>query len=223
VARRLKRIESLLDHLVASRRIDQFARLERIYTSAKELVTAPMDRYAYWELWRLRGELRELRAVWRQELAYKLERIEDPNEAGWFKRMFTRQRSQDTRIHGEITEGECQVAHMEVAMRLEHVFAVLGGTIDGFLQTLRGELVEIEKVRDLLQQKADLISEKSPELCVPSTANAMTMVVNTYRELLTDLLEVNAGMKHLPDSDQPLALPESTTPTILSDGEHQWQ
>lgn len=83
VAKRLARIEAKVDILLAARRIDQIARLERIYVAAQELALGAGAGTAGLEMWRLRGELRELRSAWRHELRMKLERIEDSkNEDG---------------------------------------------------------------------------------------------------------------------------------------------
>jgi hypothetical protein len=78
LAKRLARADSKLDLLLASRRIDQIAKLERIYVSARELGSHEMDYERRLEMWRLRGELRELRSAWRQEFQLKLDQIEDP-------------------------------------------------------------------------------------------------------------------------------------------------
>jgi len=68
IAKRLNQVEQKLDLLVAFRQIDKVAKLERIFTSAKELVSGPMNPNKRREMWGLRGELRELRIAWRLDL-----------------------------------------------------------------------------------------------------------------------------------------------------------
>ncbi len=85
LARTLKLVDQKLDLLLAYRRIDQAAALERIYAAARELLAAPVDATRHMELWRLRGELRELRAVWRREFEHHLHQIEDPAQSGWLR------------------------------------------------------------------------------------------------------------------------------------------
>ena len=63
LARTLADVNNKLDLLLAYRRIDQSARLERIYTQAQELLASPLDEARRMEILRLRGELRELRAI----------------------------------------------------------------------------------------------------------------------------------------------------------------
>jgi len=184
LAKRLKRVESKLDLLLASRRIDQVARLERIYTSARELALREMNRDRKFEMWRLRGELRELRSVWRQDFRLKLERVEDPANAAWFQRAFSRQRSIDRRVSGGISEGEAEVALIEYGMRLELVLAVGSGTVDEFQRSQESELEQLEQLRDVLQQKASYISGRYPELSVDAVVEAVSAVVAAYRELL---------------------------------------
>lgn len=184
LAKRLSHVESKLDLLLASRRIDQLARLERIYVSARELAFGGMDAVRQLEMWRLRGELRELRSSWRQDFRLKLERIEDPANAGWFQRTFTRQRSIDQRVRGGISEGEAEVALIEYSMRLEHVLAVGSGTLEEFLRSQDSELEQLDELRELLQRKAGYISGKHPDLAVSPVVDAVREVVAAHREML---------------------------------------
>jgi len=186
LAKRLKRIECKMDLLLAYRRIDQVAALERIYTSAKELGSGAMSRDKCWELWRLRGELRELRYTWRREMQHHLMLIEDPKEAGWLKRMFTRQKSVDGRIHEKITEGQLQMGLIEYSMRLDQVLAVGSGTVSEYEGTLADELKELDAVREQLESKSKLISGKYPDLSVKPVVKAMSSIVEQYRKLLPD-------------------------------------
>lgn len=109
IAKQLKSISSQLDQLLAYRRIDQAAKLERIYSSAKELVTGVMTQQKSWELWRLRGELRELRCAWRRELEHHFSRIEEPKEFSWLQQMFGYEKASDGKLHRSITEAELQL------------------------------------------------------------------------------------------------------------------
>ena len=79
LARTLKQVDQKLDLLLAYRRIDQAASLERIYTSARELLASPLDEIRRMEVWRLRGEMRQLRAAWRGEREHHLNEIKDPS------------------------------------------------------------------------------------------------------------------------------------------------
>jgi len=197
IAKRLHSIESEMNLLLAYRCNDQMAKLERIYASAKELSCGPMNQDKCWELWRLRGELRELRCTWRHELQYHLNLIEDPDSAPWLKRMFPRQKSIDINIHTKITDGQLQAGLIEYSLRLDQVLAVGSGTVPEFEVTLSGELQELEMVASLLQSKAGLISGKYKELSVEPMAKAMTAMVEQYRRLLPN--DSGSGPALLPE------------------------
>lgn len=184
LAKRLCQVESKLDLLLASRRIDQIAKLERIYVSARELGLREMDRDRRLEMWRLRGELRELRSAWRQEFRLKLEQIEHPANASWFQRLFSTQRSIDRRVSGGISEGEAEVALIEYSMRLERVLAVGSSTLEEFQHSQESEIEQLAQLRDLLQQKAAYISGKYPDLSVELVVKRLSAVVTAYHELL---------------------------------------
>ena len=186
IAKRLKQINSNMNLLLAYRRIDQMAKVETIYTSAKELGSGPMDRDKCWELWRLRGELRQLRCSWRRELQHHLDLIGDRKAKSWFTRMFARQKTSDRDIHGRITEGQLQLGMIEYSMRLGQALAIGGGMMREFEGTLADELSELQAVANLLQDKASLISGKDPDLSVEPTVTGMTALVEQYKGLLPD-------------------------------------
>jgi Holliday junction resolvasome RuvABC endonuclease subunit len=184
LAKRLSRLESKLDFMLAARRIDQFAILERVYVSARELALREMDRDRRLEMWRLRGELRELRLARRQEFRLKLERIEDPANASWFERLFSTDRSIDQRVRADIHEGQAEVAFIEYSMRLEYILAVEGGTFEEFQHSQKDELEQLDQVRNLLQEKAAYISGRYHDISVEPVVQALSAVVTAYRELL---------------------------------------
>lgn len=186
IARRLKEVEAKIDLLIVYRRIDQMATLERIYTAARELISGPLGSEERWELWRLRNELRELRLAWRREFQHHLNLIEDPRDAGWVYRMFTWKKASDQKIHSRITDAQINVTLMEYSMRLDHVLAAIGGTLDKFEITLADELFDLDELAKLLQSKANLISGRYQEVTVEPTVKVMTEIVQQYRTLLPD-------------------------------------
>lgn len=75
LAHRIKLMETKLDLLIAYRRIDQEAKLERVFYAARELCAGPISPDERQRLWQLRQELRELRIVLRKEWQRELEQI----------------------------------------------------------------------------------------------------------------------------------------------------
>jgi hypothetical protein len=188
IAKRLKEVDAKINLLLAYRRIDEMSALERIYTSARELSAAPMSPEKSWELWRLRGELRELRIRWRRELRHQLGLIEDPNSAGWYRKMFNWiepvDRGPHSEVHGKITEGQLHISLIEYSIRLDQALAVASGTVPEFEVTLAGELAELESLAELLRSKGALISKKYPELSVETTQRGLFAIVQEYGKLL---------------------------------------
>ncbi len=188
IAKRLKEVDAKINLLLAYRRIDQMAVLERIYTSARELCLGVSTEESKTELWRLRGELRELRIQWRRELHHQLGLIDDPNSAAWYQKMFNWiepvDRAPHTAVHGKITEGQLHISLIEYSLRLDHTLAVASGTLPAFESTLAGELAELGAVAELLESKAALISKKYPDLSVESTRRGLTEIIAQYGNLL---------------------------------------
>ncbi|OAN44259.1 hypothetical protein A6A03_17435 [Chloroflexus islandicus] len=75
LVQRIEQIRQGVNWLIMMRQIDQWAKVERIFYAARELCARPIDQTARMELWRMRQELRELRAVLRREWQAKLEQI----------------------------------------------------------------------------------------------------------------------------------------------------
>jgi hypothetical protein len=194
IANRLKEVDAKINLLLAYRRIDQMAALERIYTSARELCVGMPSEESKTELWRLRGELRELRICWRRELQHQLGLIDDPNAAAWYQKMFQWippvERAPHTAVHGKITEGQLHIALIEYSLRLDHTLAAASGTLPAFEATLAEELAELSVVAELLKSKATLISTKFPELSVDSTTRGLAEVIKQYGTLLPVELDI---------------------------------
>jgi hypothetical protein len=183
LARTLRLVDQKLDLLLALRQIDQQAALERIYTAARELLAGPLDEVRRLELWRLRGELRELRSSWRREFEHHLVLVDDPAQKGWVERTFTRQSSQDRRITGQISEGQVQLAMLEYSLRVDRVLAAASGSWEVSQLTLADELAAIERVGALLQDRAGFISEAGRDEVQPMI-DGIGAIVAGYRELL---------------------------------------
>ncbi len=188
ISKRLNEVDAKINLLLAYRHIDEMAALERIYTSARELSAAPLSPDKRWELWRLRGELRELRIRWRRELRHQLGLIEDPISAAWYQKMFNWiepfDRGPHSEIHEKITEGQLHISLIEYSIRLDQALAVASGTLPEFEVTLAGELAELELVAELLKAKGALISKKYPQLSVESTEKGLFAIVQEYKKLL---------------------------------------
>lgn len=184
LAKSMERVECKLDQLLALHRIDQLAKLERIYASARELSSKPMDSDRKLEMWRLRGELRELRSAWRQECSLKLSHIEDPANSAWLKRLFTSQRTTDRQLVGNISEGEAEVALINYSMRLEHVLAIGSNTTGEFMYSQTSELEQLDVLHRMLGEKSAYISGKYPELSIEPMDTALSRLIASCHKFL---------------------------------------
>src|SRR6185312_5366833 len=183
LARTLKLVDQKIDLLLAYRRIDQQAALERIYTAARELLAAPLDEMRRLEVWRLRGELRELRATWRSELEHHLLQIENPAEEAWIDRMFTSQSSYDKRITTKISGGQLQLMMVEYSLRIDRILAAATDTWGVSERTLIDEITAIERIGTLLRDKAAFISDKQRASAQPMIEGIKSIVTH-YRTLI---------------------------------------
>ncbi len=202
IANTLKEHGAKLDLLLEYRRIDQLAQLERIYISAQELCAGPMTEAKCWELWRLRGELRELRVTWRREYEHLLSKIDDPESAAWYQKLFNWippvGKGVHQEVHDRIKEGQHHVILIDYSLRMEQVFAVASRTVPEFEASLGGELKELQSLADLLKSKGKYISDEYSDLSVESTHRGLSAIAKEYKRLLpesmpkTDLEEIKA-------------------------------
>ena len=188
IARRLKAVDAKIDLLLAYRKIDQMSALERIYTSARELCRGVVTTEKQWELWKMRGELRELRTRWRREMRHEIELVKDPNQGDWFRSIFgwiePVDKGPHQEAHQKITERQPHLMLIEYSLRLDQALAVASDTVPEFETTLQDELRGLEDLRGLLQSKADLISKKYPDLTVQPTLDGMSAMLDGYSRLL---------------------------------------
>ena len=191
IAKRLTKVDAKLELLLVHRRIDQAATLERIYSSAKELLSGPLSRETCWEIWRLRGEVRELRCRWRSELQHHLNLVDDGKDFWWIQRMFGYESASDGKLVESITEGEVQLSLIEYSLRLDQALAVAGGTVNQFEGTLRDEMNALENLATLLKSKATSIKGDGQKLSVEPTVKAMTAMIQQYRGLFPVEAESN--------------------------------
>jgi hypothetical protein len=188
IAKRLKAVDAKIDLLLAYRKIDQMAVLERIYTSARELCTREVTKEKQWEMWKMRGELRELRIRWRRELRHEIELVKDPNQGPWFRNVFRWIEPVDKGphriVHERITESQPHLMLLEYSLRLDQTLAVASDTVREFETSLRDELRGLAELQSLLQSKAELISKKYHDLTVQPILDGMSAMLDGYGRLL---------------------------------------
>jgi len=188
IAKRLKAVDAKLDLLLAYRKIDQMSVLERIYTSARELCQGDVTKEKQSELWKLRGELRELRTRWRREMRHEIDLLKDPNQGDWLRSIFgwiePVDKGPHEETHRKISETQPHLMLIEYSLRLDQTLAVASGTVREFEMTLSDELKGLEELQGILKSKAEMISKKYPDLTVQPTLAGMSAILEGYSGLL---------------------------------------
>lgn len=165
--------------------IDQRAKLYRVYTQARELLHGPMTADSLTEMWRLRGELRELRSVWRQEATRKVSRIEDPNSASLLRRKLMSRHRIAERIGAQMGDVTGELQLVEYSMRLEYVLGIAAGSLDEFQRCEEEDLRQMNELRVLMQQKANWIDDSLRGVSAQPLVDTVSDVVAAYGELLS--------------------------------------
>jgi hypothetical protein len=183
IARKLAKANANIDLLLAYRRIDQSARLERIYTFSQELLASPIEELKRMEIWRLRSELRELRAIWRGEVEHHLREVTDPSKDAFVDWMFTSTDSYDSKITRKISEGHLRFLLIEYALRLDCVLAVASSTLELSRVTMADEIVAIAKIEPLLAERMRFIAEKR-RIDVQQVLDGFSTMIKHYDQAL---------------------------------------
>lgn len=168
LAKKLQKLDSKVDFLVAAHRIDQLAKVEGVFRQARELVHLGLNEQRQAELHRLGRELFEVRSAWRREIAHHLGNLHRSEEsANWLVGFFQgrTRKGKDAKV-GEVVQArdsEIQLISGSIAIHL--ALAHAAGTLDSFLQvSLPDELAELKRVRLVLLERRDFIHDKHPEL-----------------------------------------------------------
>lgn len=159
LAHRMKQMETKLDLLIVHRRIDQEAKLERVFYAARELCAGPISPDERQRLWQLRQELRELRIVLRKEWQRELKQIAQQQVAP--RNVFLDllgQREQNDRLQRQQWREKFDQALIypfliEFMLRFEVVLAMASRDEVAYSQSLRDELTAIEQVVNYLDDQ----------------------------------------------------------------------
>lgn len=174
VAKKVGVVSRDVKFLIDARQNSQMARLESIFHAAQQILAAPLTEHAEWEIRRLMRQIAEIRATWRRDLETKLHHVNDPNSAGFFQAYFRTQSSKDMQVVGGISEGQEDLALVEIAMVLQIALAEpIGDSAVFFEHGLPSELHLLRRTAELLEHKAKFISGQSPDVHVEPMIAAM--------------------------------------------------
>lgn len=163
LAHRMKQMEPKLDLLIAYRRIDQEAKLERVFYAARELCAGPISPDERQRLWQLRQELRELRIVLRKEWQRELEQIAQQQVAPLDILHLLGKREKKEKLYQQQWREKCDQTLIypfliEFMLRFEVVLAMASRDEVAYSQLLRDELTAIEQVVQYFEVNAAILT-----------------------------------------------------------------
>lgn len=134
VVKRLKEIDRSLSMLVAGRRIDQDAQLNRIYTEARGILTREIDWSAVRELKRRRYDLYQLRQVWRGEISELIRSAGLPSRSGWHHSSWWRRGNREKQVFISLVPIADKLERLRLALLIDACLAFSSGTIQDLLE-----------------------------------------------------------------------------------------
>lgn len=197
LAKKLNKLDSKVDFLVAAHRIDQLARIEGVYRQAKEILHMEQTDLTRWELHRLGRELFEVRSAWRREISFHVGDLQKTDESqNWFMKRFQllSRKGKDQKVTSTVSACDAEIQLISGSIAIHLALAQAAGTLDTFLQvSLPDEIAELQRVRTLLQERRSFIHEKHPELrdSVSAVCDRLDDVDRIYRPM------VRASANHL--------------------------
>lgn len=189
LAKKLNKLDSKVDFLVAAHRLDQMARIEGVYRQAKEILHLEQTDHTRWELHRLGRELFEVRSAWRREIAFHVGNLHKAEESqNWFMKRFQMlsRKGKDEKVASKVSACDAEIQLISGTLAIHLALAQAAGTLETFLQiSLPDEIAELQKLRSLLHERRSFIHAKHPELreSVSSICARLDDVVSIYQPM----------------------------------------
>ena len=134
VVKRLKDIDRKLSLLVAGRRIDQDAALNRIYTEARGILSQKIDRTVVRELKKYRYDLYQLRQVWCGEITELVRSTVLPDRSGWHHSSWWRRGNREKEVVISLAPTVDKLERLRLALLTDACLAVASGTTEDFFE-----------------------------------------------------------------------------------------
>ncbi|MCG7490911.1 SEC-C domain-containing protein [Vibrio sp. Of14-4] len=168
ISRKLDRIQEGVSFLVAARKIDQMADLRSIYENIRELLSLEKTREVERDLKKEIRHLSKLRYTWVGEVEYHLNQLsyEDSYESkNWLQKLFSRKKTVDDKISTKLTPFTAELQLIDFTIVLELLIYEYCGLSNHLTEVrMEDEVKNIEKIRDLLLDKASLLTEDSVDV-----------------------------------------------------------
>jgi len=131
--KRLKDIDLKLSVLVAGRRIDQDAALNRLYTEARGILSQETDEATIRDLKRIRYDLYQLRQVWRGEISERVRSTVVPDRS-WYPSSWRRGKHEKEALESLAPTIIDRLERLRCALLTDACLAVASGTTEDFFE-----------------------------------------------------------------------------------------
>jgi len=161
VVYRLDKLDEKVSELLEGRCFDQHGKLHRIYAMARERLSRNLTDGDKAYLLHLRGELYELRDVWRQELEAAFNHLPHPENA-WFG--WTRRRK-ESKLRDHVLNRRDRLRNTRIAFAIDLCLAQATDTTDTFLK--RTAVDEAALWSPIIEKFSNAVAQvQTPELRV---------------------------------------------------------
>jgi hypothetical protein len=164
ISKKLDRLQDNASFLVATRKIDQIAKLRSIYEELRESLQHDLSDHLNSRIKSIIRELSCLRYTWLGEIEYHLNQLnfEDSYDSRvWLKKLFTSQQSVDTKIENKIVPLSVELQLVDFTLSLELLAYQYCDGSNHFLSTVRmpDEIKLLQRVRNLIAEKSKLLKK----------------------------------------------------------------
>lgn len=207
ISKRIKILDKKVEYLIAGRKIDQLSKIETNYNLARELLFCPLNGNDISTLKLLHKDNLELRSVWRREMELKLDKIEDPNNIIWIKKLFSRQKTRDNKLKQSIIECEFEkeIRLIDFTIFFDLALCHAIGNSSAFINTsLSDEIKRLNKIGKILNKKKSYIKETSKNDDVESVIKYLDYVNEKYSSFVPVDASQNMIENNLEDEDYEL-------------------
>jgi hypothetical protein len=134
VVKRLKEVDRKLSMLIATRRIDQVSKLDRIYTECRGLLRDGIDASVIPKLQTHRYDLYELRTAWCREISHLVRSVHLPDRDWWHYSSWWRRERAETEAARVLVPIAQSLQLLQVALLTDACLALATGTTQNFFE-----------------------------------------------------------------------------------------
>ena len=208
ISKKINKLDSKVEFLVATHRISQVSRIEGVFFQARELVNMGLNDTTRLELHRLGRELFEVRSAWRREISYHLGNLTKSEESNkWIVRRFQglSRKGKDKKRADAVAERDGEIQLINGCIAIHIALAQAAGTLETFLSvSLPSEIEELRLVREQLSSKQEDILEKHADFrqAIDDTCVQMTQMIEVYEGMIIPRMPIEESHRRITSERQ---------------------